>query len=63
MAFRDFPIKRKLAGVILLTSFAVLGLTSCALLGYELYSYKESTRRTMTTLGLAVAGSMAIVFL
>jgi PAS domain S-box-containing protein len=63
MAFRDFPIKRKLAGVILLTSFAVLGLTSCALLGYELYSYKESTRRTMTTLGQIIADSSTAVLI
>lgn len=63
MAFRDLPINRKLARVVLLTSFAVLGLTSCFLLAYELYSYRQTTRRTLNTLGQIIADSSTAVLL
>ncbi|MEO7598723.1 MAG: ATP-binding protein [Opitutus sp.] len=61
MAFHDLPIKRKLVTVILLTSFAVLGLTSSVLLAYELYSYKKTTRRTFSTIGQIIADSSSAV--
>ena len=63
MAFRDLPIKRKLAGVILLTSFVVLALTSSVLLAYELYSYKDTTRRTFSTVGQIIADSSTAVLI
>src|SRR5687767_3936472 len=63
MAFRDLPIKRKLATVILLTSFAVLGLTSSVLLAYELYSYKQTTRRSFSTVGQIIADSSTAVLI
>jgi PAS domain S-box-containing protein len=63
MAFRDLPIKRKLEHVILLTSFAVLGLTSSVLLAYELYSYKQTTRRVFSTVGQIIAESSTAVLI
>ncbi len=63
MAFRDFPIKRKLAGVILLTSFAVLALMAAVLLAYELYSYKQTTRRIFSTVGQIIAESSTDVLI
>jgi len=63
MAFRDLPIKRKLASVILLTSAAVLGLTSSVLLAYELYSYKQTTRRSFSTISQIIADSSTAVLI
>ena len=63
MAFRDLPIKRKLASVILLTSAAVLGLTATVLLAYELYSYKQTTRRSFSTIGQIIADSSTAVLI
>jgi signal transduction histidine kinase len=59
MRFRDLPIKRKVMGVILLTSFCVLALTSAALLSYEVYSYKQTTTRSLSTLGDVIAANSA----
>jgi PAS domain S-box-containing protein len=62
MPFRDLPIKRKLVGVIVLTCAAVLGLTSIALLTYELFHYKQTTRRSLTTIAdLIAANSTAVL--
>jgi PAS domain S-box-containing protein len=63
MRLRDFPIKRKLVAIMVLTSFSVLLLTSIALLAYELYSYKESTRRSLTTLSNVIAANSTAVLL
>ncbi len=63
MAFRDLPIKRKLVGVILLTCLAVLGLTSVALMTYELYSYKQTTRRTLETIAELIAFNSTAVLI
>src|SRR5690349_16126529 len=62
MPFRDLPIKRKLVGVIVLTCAAVLGLTSIALLTYELFHYKQTTRHSLTTIAdLIAANSTAVL--
>jgi PAS domain S-box-containing protein len=63
MSFRDLPIERKLAKVILLTSLAVLGLTSSVLLAYELYSYKQTTRRSFNTISKIIADSSTAVLI
>lgn len=63
MRFRDLPIKRKLVGVILLTSFVVLGLTSLMLLTYELYSYKQTTRRSLATIADIIASNSTAVLI
>ncbi len=63
MRFRDLPIKRKLVGIIVLTSLAVLGLASLALLTYELYSYRETTRRHLTTVAEIIAANSTAVLI
>ncbi len=63
MAFRDLPIKRKLVSVILLTSLAVLGFTSCVLLTYELYSYRQTTRRSLSTIAELIASNSTAVLI
>ncbi|HWA87029.1 MAG TPA: PAS domain S-box protein, partial [Opitutus sp.] len=63
MHFRDLPIKRKLVGVIVLTSFAVLVLTSMVLLGYELFSYKRTTRRDLSTIADIIADNSTAVLI
>jgi signal transduction histidine kinase/CheY-like chemotaxis protein len=59
MRFDDLPIKQKLIGVILLTSLSVLVITCIALLSYELYSYKTTTRRSLSTLASMIAANSA----
>ena len=63
MAFRDLPIKRKLVGVILLTCLAVLGLTSLALMTYELHDYKQTTRRNLLTIAELIASNSTAVLI
>jgi PAS domain S-box len=63
MRFRDLPIKRKLVGIIVLTSLAVLGLASIALLTYELYSYRDTTRRHLTTVAEIIAANSTAVLI
>ena len=63
MAFRDLPIKRKLERVILLTSFAVLGLMAAVLLLYELFSYKQSTRRVFSAIAQIIADNSTAVLI
>ncbi len=55
MPFRNLRIKQKLVAVMVLTSLAVLGLTSVVLLTYELYSYKQTTRRTLFAMADIIA--------
>ncbi|HTO03983.1 MAG TPA: ATP-binding protein [Opitutus sp.] len=63
MAFRDLPIRRKLERVILLTSFAVLGLMAAVLLLYELFSYKRSTHRVFSTIAQIIADNSTAVLI
>ena len=63
MRFRDLPIKRKLVGSIVLTTLAVLVLASIALLTYELYSYKQTTRRSLTTVAKIIAANSTAVLI
>ena len=63
MRFRDLPIKRKLVGIIVLTSLSVLGLASLALLTYELYSYREMTRRHLATVAEIIAANSTAVLI
>ncbi len=63
MRFPDLPIKRKLVGVIVLTCMAVLGLTSCVLLAYELYSYKRTTERSLSTIADIIAANSSAVLI
>lgn len=63
MSIRDLPIKRKLVGVIVLTCVAVLGLTSVALLTYEYFHYKQTTRRSLTTIADIIAANSTAVLI
>ena len=62
MKFQDLPIKRKLVGIIFLTSFSVLILTSLALLTYEIHSFKQTTVHTLSTVAdIITANSSAVL--
>jgi PAS domain S-box-containing protein len=63
MRLRDLPIKRKLVGVMVATSFAVLLLTSVVLLAYELYSYKQTIRRSLATIGAIISANTTAVLI
>ncbi len=63
MRFRDQPIKRKLIGVIVLTSLAVLVLTSVALVTYELHTSKQATARSLKTVGAIIAANSTAVLI
>jgi signal transduction histidine kinase/HAMP domain-containing protein len=54
-AFRDFPIKRKLSFVIVLTCTLVLSLASAAFFGLEYLSSRNELLNTVRTLGAIVA--------
>ena len=55
MAFQDFPIKAKVNAVIMLTCVTVLLLTVVAFVVYDLISFRENLRRSMTTTASMVA--------
>src|SRR6267143_143871 len=57
MAFRDFPIKRKLTALFLLTSGAVLLLTCAVDFAYELVRFRQTTRAQLSTLGEIIASN------
>jgi len=64
MQFRDLPIKRQLVGGIFLTSLCVLTISCLVLLSYEIYSYKQSTTRNLSTIAdiIAANSTAALVF-
>src|SRR3954463_3947803 len=57
MAFRDWPIQRKLTAMFLLISGLVLLLTSAAFIGYQRISLRQSTRNSLSTLGRIIAAN------
>jgi len=52
---RELSIKRKIMMVTMLTSIVVLAVTVAAFMAYDLISFRESTRRTLTTLAQVTA--------
>jgi PAS domain S-box-containing protein len=60
MLISDLPIKRKLAGFIFLTSFAVLLLSFLVLLTYETSSFKKRTLRSLETIGGVIAANSSV---
>jgi len=64
MAFQDLPIKRKVIGVIMLTSIIVLLLTAAVFMIYDLITYKQSLRRDLITTAriTANASTAALTF-
>ncbi len=57
--FRDLPIRRKLALVIVLTSTIVVCLTSAAFVAYEWTAYRRDALAHLTTLSRMVADNTA----
>ena len=55
MLFKDFPIRRKLRAVILLTSGTVLLLTCIAFIAYELLTFRNAARENLSTLAEIMA--------
>jgi PAS domain S-box-containing protein len=63
MQFQDLPIKRKLVVVIFLTSFSVLTLMCIVLLSFEIYSYEQTTRRSLATMADIITANSAAVLI
>src|SRR6185436_13902002 len=61
MQFQDLPIKRKLVGGIFLTSLCVLTLACLVLLTYEIFSYKKSTTRSLSTIADIISANSTAV--
>jgi PAS domain S-box-containing protein len=61
MAFRDLPIKRKLVGLMLVTSLLVLFMAGTAMLIYEYQSYRREMAAKLTAMGLIVANNSGAV--
>ena len=57
MPLRDTPIKRKLMLILMLTSSVVLLLTCGSFVGYELLTYKDRAKQSLTTLGEVIASN------
>ena len=57
MAFKDFPIRRKLMTILLLITGATLTLTCLAFIGYEYTSFRTAAVRNLTTLGRLIANN------
>ena len=55
MSSRQTPIRRKLMTMILLTSGAVLLLTSASFVAHEFLTFRYSTMRSLSTLGQVIA--------
>jgi signal transduction histidine kinase len=53
--FKNFPIRRKLRAVILLTSGTALLLTCLAFIGYELFTFRRGALDNLETLGEIMA--------
>src|SRR2546421_3066954 len=64
MSFQDLPIKRKVIGVIMLTSIIVLLLTAAVFMIYDLITYKQTLRRDLITTAriTANASTAALTF-
>ncbi|MGA2593861.1 MAG: response regulator [Bryobacteraceae bacterium] len=54
-AFRDVSIKRKLIGIIMLTSTVALLLACSTFLAYELITYRETATRRLSTVAQIIA--------
>jgi signal transduction histidine kinase len=58
MALRDWPIKRKLTAILLLTSGLVLLLTSAAFVTVEVLAFRQTTLNNLSTLGRVLAANI-----
>ena len=57
MAFKDTPIKRKLTGLFLLTSGAVVLLTCASYFAYEYLTFRQTILGQLSTLGEVIAAN------
>ena len=57
MALRDTPIRRKLMRIMLLTSGLVLLLTCAAFLAYDVFTFRQSAVRQLSTLAQIIAAN------
>jgi signal transduction histidine kinase/DNA-binding response OmpR family regulator/HAMP domain-containing protein len=57
MSFADWPIRRKLTAMLLLISGLVLVLTSAAFIGFQHYSFRQTTRSSLFTVGRIIAAN------
>src|SRR2546429_1204733 len=55
MSLRDWPIRQKLAAMLVLSSGLVLLLTSAALVGYQYWSFRQTMRSTLSVRGSILA--------
>lgn len=55
MLFRDIPIQKKLRRIILLITGIILLVTSTAFFAYEFYSFRETIKQKLSTLGKVIA--------
>ena len=63
MQFRNVTLKRKLTGIIFLTSLSVLFLTCLMLLSYEIHSYRQAVARNMSTLADVIAANSSEILI
>lgn len=63
MWFENLSLKRKIVGVIVLTSLLVLLMTSLALLSYELHSYRRTTTQHLSTLAEIIAANSSTLLM
>ena len=61
MKFRDLPIQRKLMVIIFGTSGVVLLLTCTAFLAYDVFTFRRSAIRQLSTLGEVIAANSTAV--
>ena len=57
MSLRDWPIKRKLTAILLVISGLVLLLTSAAFVTYEVLTFRQTIRTSLSTLGRVIAAN------
>src|SRR2546422_7387531 len=57
MSLRDWPIKQKLTAMLLLISGLVLLLTCAAFVTYQVVAFRQTTLKTLSTLGRVIAAN------
>ena len=63
MPFQNPSLKRKLVGIIFLTSLSVLCLTCVMLFYYEIHSYRQATARSLSTTADIIAANSAAILI
>src|ERR1041384_5136908 len=57
MPLREKSIRRKLTGVILITSCTVVAVTTAIFIASEIFSFRENARLSLSTVGQIVAAN------